>query len=381
MKEAKMKSIKSKMIIMFLISMLLVGTLGSVTVFAATIGQPLTAPEKGWTRYDQNDPKISYANGDWYTTSLSGRYGGTGSGCRTQGGIISFQFIGSKMRLIMEGFYTHSKSISVVVDGKDQGSFSIADVPKDSRIIQMLAYEVTGLSNSKHSVKIIDNSKELSIDAIDLDGQLVDKDTPNPEPVIDVVYTGKSVKVGQVFTTDVVARNVTNNCAQDITLKYDTKLFQLIGTEDVPGIKIYKEDTTATNGAIRFITAIQGKQNVIVNEGTVLKLKFKAISTGTGNVDATKGRIADNANLEMDVTDSNCGEATITVEGYNDVNRSGEFTLLDLGIAAWYFGDLAKDTDITKYDADVVVNGTIDDNDLKQITNQIISNANYGPNL
>lgn len=373
-----MKFLKSRFIVMFLISMLLVGTFNIIPAFAATIGQPLTAPEEGWTRYDQNDPRISYTDGDWYETTLSGRYGGTAYGGKLQGATISFDFIGTKMRLIMEGFYTHSKNISVTIDGKIQGSFSIADVPKNSRIVQMLAYEVTGLSNSRHSVKIVDNDTGIGIDAIELDGQLVET---NAEPTIDVIHTGDTVKVGQNFTIDVVVKNVTNNCAQDIALTYDANLFQFVKAENVSGIKIYKEDTTATEKGIRFITAVQGKDNAITGEGTVLKLNFKAMGRGTGKIDAIKGRIADNDTLEMDVADENCGEATISVEGYNDVNRNGEFTLLDLGIDAWYFGALAKDTDTTKYDADVVPNGTIDDNDLVEIVNQIIANTNYGPNL
>ncbi len=377
-----MKFLKSKIISMFLVSVLCVGIFGSIPVFAETMGQPLTSPEDGWTRFDQNDPRISYTNGTWYETNLAGRYGGTAYGCRSQGGIVSFEFTGTKMRLIMEAYFTHSNSIDVIIDGKKQGNFSIADVPTShDRIIQMLAYEVTGLANSTHAVEIVDKDTDIAIDAIDLDGQLLDKNTSTTEPAIDVISTGSAIKVGQEFTVDVVTKNVTNICAQDIALKYDTNLFQFVDAENVSGIKIYKEDTTATNGAIRFITAIQGKEHAITGEGTILKLKFKAIGRGTGKVDAVKGRIADNATLEMDVAEPNCGEATISVEGYSDVNRSGEFTLLDLGIGAWYFGDLAKDTDTTKYDADVFVNGTIDDNDLLEITNQILSNTNYAPNL
>ena len=82
----------------------------------------------------------------------------------------------------------------------------------------------------------------------------------------------------------------------------------------------------------------------------------------------------------MDVTDKNCGEDIITVEGIKDVNRSGEYTLLDLGIDAGYYGVDASQTDSTKFDADQIMNGKIDDNDLASITQSILANTNYLPN-
>lgn len=81
----------------------------------------------------------------------------------------------------------------------------------------------------------------------------------------------------------------------------------------------------------------------------------------------------------MDIIGENCGEKTIAIvdSTIRDVDRSGEFTLLDLGICAWYFGDAVADTDATKYDADVVANGRIDDDDLTEVVNQILSNGDY----
>jgi hypothetical protein len=82
----------------------------------------------------------------------------------------------------------------------------------------------------------------------------------------------------------------------------------------------------------------------------------------------------------MNVKFGNCGEKTITVEGFLDVNRTGEFTLLDLGIDAWYYGDPASKTDSANYDADVITNGTIDDMDLSKIVDEMLTNNNYPAN-
>ncbi len=109
-----------------------------------------------------------------------------------------------------------------------------------------------------------------------------------------------------------------------------------------------------------------------------MKLTFKAKATGEAKIDITNGRIADNSTLEEDVKEEYCGEKIVQIVPFtSDINRSGEFTLLDLAIDAWYYGDAVADTDTTKYDADIVKNGTIDDDDLSEIVKQILGNINY----
>lgn len=186
-------------------------------------------------------------------------------------------------------------------------------------------------------------------------------------------------KVGDEITANIVIRNAINICAEDIKITYDTTLLEYIGPENADGMKIYKEADLGS-GSMRFITASLGKANAANGDKILLKIKFKAKAAGQAKVDIVKGRIADNATVEMDVTDENCGEKIILIESPKDVNRTGEFTLLDLGIDAWYFGDAASATDSTKYDADIVENGTIDDEDLMEIVNGILNNSNYPAN-
>jgi tRNA U54 and U55 pseudouridine synthase Pus10 len=111
-----------------------------------------------------------------------------------------------------------------------------------------------------------------------------------------------------------------------------------------------------------------------------LKLKFTAKAVGQAKVDITKGRISD-TEQEVDVADDQCGEKIINIQGgSSDVNRSGEFTLLDLAIDARYHVKTVAETDSTKYDADVVANGSIDDQDLTEIVAKMMQNTNYAPN-
>lgn len=196
------------------------------------------------------------------------------------------------------------------------------------------------------------------------------------QPSLTVTPSSDKVTVGDSFTTTVAIHNVANICAEDMKLTYDTNLFEYVGSESLTGLTICTEDK-ATPGALRFVVASQGIANAATGDKDLIKLSFKAKAPGTGKVDITNGRIADNVSLETDVAEENCGEATIAVETSKDVNRSGEVTLLDLGIDAGYYGVNAADTDTTKYDTDAVPDGVIDGKDLNAITVDMLANKNY----
>lgn len=65
------------------------------------------------------------------------------------------------------------------------------------------------------------------------------------------------------------------------------------------------------------------------------------------------------------------------IEGIKDVNRTEQYTLLDLGIDAWYYGYVASETDTAKYDADQAEDGIIDDADLVKIVELMLQNSDY----
>ncbi len=435
------------------------------TALAATVGQPLTAPEDGWTRIDDSDLNITYVSFD-KPYDDSGDYNGAAHASTSQSAKIKFNFVGSKIRLMFIMGTGASSSMNVEIDGHSE-NFSLV---KPSNIYQGLAYEKTGLAYGEHSV-VISNVQhgswnwDIYFDAMDIDqsgsikpfnsvippsnltasvtnnnvaltwntvsgatGYNVKRSTSSggsfttiasnisansyidttvtpgttyyyvvsaitstesgysnevsvavqsSNPVIDVT-SQDLVKVGDEFTADIVLNNVTNICAEDVKITYDTALFDYVGTQDITGLKLYSS-TQHTPGALRFIVASLGKDNAVNGQKAILKLVFKAKAIGQGKIDVIKGRIADNGTLEMDVADENCGEKLITVQG-KDVNRTGDFTLLDLAIDAWYYGDTAANTDTTKYDADVVVNGNIDDADLSVIVTEMLKNSNYTPN-
>ncbi|SHK48038.1 Uncharacterized conserved protein YjdB, contains Ig-like domain [Clostridium cavendishii DSM 21758] len=186
------------------------------------------------------------------------------------------------------------------------------------------------------------------------------------------------LSINKEFTTDIVLHAGKNICAEDIKISYNKDLFEYVGYEQIDGLRVNKEIKNIDAGNLRFIVSSLGKKNAINGDKSMIKLKFKAKAIGKGKVDVTQTRIADNGSIERDIAEDKCGEKEFTI--VSDVNRDGEFSLLDLGIDSWYHGSDVKDTDTTKFDADVVVNGKIDDQDLDEITNQLIANPNYQPN-
>lgn len=187
-----------------------------------------------------------------------------------------------------------------------------------------------------------------------------------------------TAKIGDSIVADLVINGASDLYAEDIKVTYDTTLLTYTGYEEVTGLKVYSS-SEITPGTLRFIVASQGETNVVNGTKTLVKLKFTAKAAGEAHVDITTGRIADTTQ-ETDVTADQCGEKTITIESLLDVNRSGEFTLLDLAIDAWYHGKTVAQTDSTLYDADVIVDENIDDLDLTEIVNRMLQNTNYAPN-
>ncbi|MNC10573.1 hypothetical protein D3C75_582270 [compost metagenome] len=152
---------------------------------------------------------------------------------------------------------------------------------------------------------------------------------------------------------------------------------QYTGFEEITGYKVYNKPTDL-NGALRFIVASQGENYGINKDTVILKLKFKAKAVGTALVDSTKARIAD-TEQEYDLEKENCLQDSILIEAA-DVNKSGQYTLLDLAIDARYFKYFAADVDPVKYNADQAGDEYVNDDDLLYIVDQMLNNPDYSPN-
>jgi hypothetical protein len=172
---------------------------------AATVGQQLTTPEAGWARYDDTS-KLIFRVGSYKIVNDSNFYGGSAYHSTGSDSKINFEFVGTKIRLIG---YTYTPyrvtEVDVFIDGSKVGTFSqVGAIVK-----QNLDFEITGLSQGRHSVDIVPHgSQELLnyvLDAVDIDdtGYLID--TSIIAPVLSAKAAVRQIDLN--WTTD---SNVTN---------------------------------------------------------------------------------------------------------------------------------------------------------------------------
>ncbi|NFR65397.1 cell adhesion protein [Clostridium botulinum] len=75
----------------------------------ATIGEQLLQPESGWIRYDDTDKNISYIGNEW-KTDYDSHYS------NTVGDKICFNFVGSKIRILVFTNNSHSKDVKIKIN-------------------------------------------------------------------------------------------------------------------------------------------------------------------------------------------------------------------------------------------------------------------------
>ncbi|WML33214.1 Ig-like domain-containing protein [Clostridium sp. OS1-26] len=191
--------------------------------------------------------------------------------------------------------------------------------------------------------------------------------------VLNIEPEKTKIKTTETVSANLVIDNIKEIAAEDVRIKYDNTKLEFLGMDEVDGIKLVKNDTQP--GELRVIVASKGADNVVNAKKALLKLNFKGIAAGEALVDVIKGRVSDGITMEKDLTDAECGQATITIEDLKDVNNSGEFTLLDLAIDARHLGKDPKT--LTQYNTDIVENNAIDDDDLLKIGEYMLANPNY----
>jgi hypothetical protein len=198
--------------------------------------------------------------------------------------------------------------------------------------------------------------------------------------ILDIEPEKETIKINENVIANLVIDDISDIVAEDIKIQYDNQKLEFLGFEEVDGMKLVKSIEEKKDGDLRVIVASKGESNIINSKEVLLKLKFKGIGTGEAIVDITKGRVTDGIEMEKALTQEQCDQGTIIIESLRDVNNSGEFTLLDLGIDARHLSKDPTSSELSKYNTDIVVNGEIDDEDLLEIGKLILNNPNYTPN-
>ena len=345
--------------------------LGSMCQKNIVSAESLKEPEDGWERVIHNDERIKYS-GIWnHAGNSSSNSTNSNSGST---GYCTFNFYGTKLRVIADTFSNSARRIKITIDGEE----SHYDGTRGYVGSNVIVYE-TNLKLGQHQVKLeTDRSYGTGLLIINA------FDVYNPESPVNMEKSmifnleteKKTIDLNQTTDVSLVINNITNIAAEDIYITYDTGKLKYLSCDEVAGIKlVYKDEA---NGKLRFILASRGEDNIIKSKKVLLNLHFEGIESGDALVDITKARVSDGITMEENVEEKLCGETTITInEGLKDVNGDGKFTLLDLGIDARHFGKNPSEEELSGYNTDVVKNNSIDEEDLVEIAKQILSNPDY----
>ncbi|MDM5231498.1 Ig-like domain-containing protein [Lysinibacillus pakistanensis] len=151
-----------------------VSNLNNTPENSAVVGSSLKKPEIGWKRYDDKNPALKYT-GNWINDSRTDLYLDSASLTYDLKSTVKFSFKGKSIRLIGFGFTNKTTKGKVEIDG------SIEYFNEKRNVLpQMLIYEKTDLEDTIHTVEIGFENAQLYIDAIDVDGFLIN---PNEESI------------------------------------------------------------------------------------------------------------------------------------------------------------------------------------------------------
>ena len=252
---------------------------------SAVIGSTIFKPEIGWKRYDAYESlKII---GDPQTPATLNTYMAY-KGVTNFYNTATFNFYGSKFRIIASIYFTRSNSIEVSIDGKVVDIFSenITDLNKNSG--QRLVYEKNNLSLGNHVIEIknLDNKSKFEIDAIDVDGMLL---APDEGPNVKSITLDKNALELLEGSQDKLIATVTPDTAKVIWISSD----ESIATVDQNG------NITAIREGTAIITATIENTDISATSTVIVKKPDNAFSSAILSITLVNG-----ITKEYDVTNA-----------------------------------------------------------------------------
>ncbi|HDK7138318.1 TPA: hypothetical protein PTV74_002186 [Clostridium botulinum] len=131
----------------------------------ATIGEQLLQPESGWIRYDDTDKNISYIGNGWKTDHDS-HYS------NTVGDKICFNFVGSKIRILVFTNNSHSKDVKIKINNTVYSYVEYIHPITPASLVLIFGKEMTSFKEYSVEIYIEKQDNEygwFDLDAIDID--------------------------------------------------------------------------------------------------------------------------------------------------------------------------------------------------------------------
>lgn len=383
------KNVLKKLTMFVFILSMFVGS--SINAYAFE-GESVKELTENWVRIPFGSFSRDKLTDDWdYVSSIFPKSGGLFSKKVNNGDSkIEFTFKGSGFRILGYDVLKQSSKYRIIIDDKIDETVIYEN---DGRRIEAspIIFQMKNMDNKEHKVTIIpitydggDKIIKNQLYAVDIyEGDITESDekTNKEENVIlDAEPEKEIIKIDEEVLVDLTINNIQEITAEDIRIKYDSDRLEFLGYEEVEGIKLVKD--LQNDDELRVILASKGEANIINAKEILLKLRFRGEMAGEALLDVTKGRVTDGIEMEKDLEEKDCGKGIILIEEDEllDVNNSGEFTLLDLGIDARHLNKDPKAQELLVYNTDIVEDGSIDDMDLLEIGKLMLENDNYEPN-
>jgi hypothetical protein len=248
----------------------------------------------------------------------------------------------------------------VILEGMTDNLSTLDLIDKAQLYLNQVLVEVSVLED--------EDAKNNLIIRIDIVQKKIDaaRESLMIKPTITVIANNR-VLVSNEFTAAIASKEVKDVFAGDITVSYDTDLFEFIEAEALQSVVYIVYKNESTSGKINFIIACNGEPNVINGNTNLFTMKFRSRGkVGTGDIVVLNGLVADRAGNEIA---TQCEKATITV-GYNcDINGDGKISLGDLAIVA---SDIGQDKSLWYNNkVDINMDGKVDKTDLGIITEEV----------
>lgn len=178
----------------------------------AKVGEQLLAPEVGWQRIESENANISYT-GSWINNSDGGTSGGYYMNSTGSEDKLSFNFIGTKLRMIgaSNTISYRPENMQIYIDGSLVGTYNQIG----SILYRRLDFEKVDLVNKEHTVVVTVNGstpvKGYCFDSIDIDSDGEIKSytgtpsvpTPTSNSLLRVTMNDSSEREYRLSTTDI----------------------------------------------------------------------------------------------------------------------------------------------------------------------------------
>ena len=320
---------------------------------SATEGVQLTAPEKGWKRYDDKELKdisaelgenvLFNSNGD--PTGKIGYYDNTYTYFGSQdiagkGSYIRFNFKGSKIRIISGHNDERSNKVLIKIDGINYRY----DTYSNNIINQVVSFEKIGLENKEHTVEISVDSESTTYTGSGKTFKASDIDA------IDIDSDGQLSPYNESITLDKSTIDLAEGDSAELTATTTPAAVGVTWTVSDPTVATIEVDPT--NGKITKITALkEGSCTITATTADGSNLSASCV------INVTKKDTTD-PNTPPDDTDNKSG-ATLIIN-----LTDGETKVFDVSASEaakfkeWYNTKTEYENQIT-YEFDKTVNSSI----------------------